>query len=274
VNSSNHKDYYEVLGLDGSASLQEIKDSYRKLAFQYHPDRNKDNPETTEKMKAINEAYAILSDPVKRNEYDSFKQRYGTAAFERYRQNHSQADMFRGSDIEQVFQEFSRSFGFRSADEVFREFYGPGFQSYEYRRPGFTFMSYVFNGAKTSEAGTQPPLPAIQRGLTGRVIKFILTKVFKIQIPERGRDINGTLRLSPETARLGGEESYRYKKSGKPRNLLVKIPPGIINGQIIRLKEMGVPGTAGGMPGDLLLKVKLKVTLFQRIRSLFGNRQP
>ena len=60
------KDYYKILEVDENATQQQIKEAYRKLAFQYHPDRNKDNPSAVEKMKEINEAYSVLSNPQKR----------------------------------------------------------------------------------------------------------------------------------------------------------------------------------------------------------------
>jgi curved DNA-binding protein CbpA len=268
MNNSYQKDYYEVLGIDSNASQQEIKEAYRKLAFQYHPDRNKDDPAASDKMKALNEAYAILSDVARREEYDLLRGRYGSSAYEEYRQAHSQEDIFKGSDIEQVFQEFSRSFGFRSADEVFREFYGQGFQSYEYHRPGFTFRSYVYNPTQTGESGTSPLSPLTQLGFTGKLIKFVLEKVLRIQIPERGKDLSDVLRVIPETARLGGEVGYHYRKWEKPRNLVVKIPAGIKNGQTIRLRGVGSPGKAGGVPGDLLLRIRVKAPLSQRIRTL------
>jgi len=63
-------DYYQILGLDKDASQKQIKEAYRKLAFKYHPNRNKEHPETAEKMKRVNEAYAVLSDTEKRGEYD------------------------------------------------------------------------------------------------------------------------------------------------------------------------------------------------------------
>jgi len=66
----DEQDYYEVLGIAPSASINEIRKAYRKLAFQYHPDRYKERMEAHRKMKEINEAYAILSDPIKRREYD------------------------------------------------------------------------------------------------------------------------------------------------------------------------------------------------------------
>ena len=72
------RDYYEVLGLNKGASDDELKKAYRKLARQYHPDVNKDNPEAAEKFKELSEAYAILSDPEKKSRYDQM----GHAAFE------------------------------------------------------------------------------------------------------------------------------------------------------------------------------------------------
>ena len=65
---TNQADYYQILGVDRDAAPQKIKESYRKLAFQYHPDKNRGNPEALEKMKRINEAYAVLSDPTEKDE--------------------------------------------------------------------------------------------------------------------------------------------------------------------------------------------------------------
>ncbi len=62
----NGKDYYDILGIERDASLTKIKEAYRRLAFQYHPDRNASDPDAVERMKSINEAYAVLSDPAKR----------------------------------------------------------------------------------------------------------------------------------------------------------------------------------------------------------------
>jgi curved DNA-binding protein CbpA len=99
----NQKDYYNILGVDRDASQQAIKEAYRKLAFQYHPDRNTGDPAATEKMKDINEAYAVLSDVSKRREYDLLRSQYGSFAYERFRQSHTDDDIFRGSDINQIF---------------------------------------------------------------------------------------------------------------------------------------------------------------------------
>ena len=80
-------DYYQILEVDQKASAGQIKEAYRKLAFQYHPDRNSKNPEAAEKMKRVNEAYAVLSDAVKRREYDKMRHQYGSSAYSQFRQN-------------------------------------------------------------------------------------------------------------------------------------------------------------------------------------------
>src|SRR3989337_2834439 len=97
------RDYYEVLGVPKSASKEEIKDSYRKLALQYHPDRNK-SPDAEEKFKEISEAYAVLSDDEKRAQYDQF----GRAGIEgRY----TWEDIFRGADFDDIFRDLGFGFG-------------------------------------------------------------------------------------------------------------------------------------------------------------------
>src|SRR4030042_7159125 len=97
-------------------------------------------------MKEINETYAVLSDPDKKREYDALSHEYGPSAYDRFRQTHSDQDIFRGSDINQVFQEMTRAFGFRGFEEVFRESYGQGYQSFEFRRPGVFGKGFLFFG--------------------------------------------------------------------------------------------------------------------------------
>ena len=128
------KDYYEILGVPANASSKNIKEAYRTLAFEYHPDRNKDNAVAAEKMKRINEAYAVLSNQKKRSEYDTLKEQFGSSATGHYRQSHSQQDIFRGSDVHQIFEEMARSFGFRGVDDIFKDFYGPGYRSFEFKQ--------------------------------------------------------------------------------------------------------------------------------------------
>lgn len=269
MNNSNSKDYYEILGVTNKATQQEIKEAYRKLAFKYHPDRNKDDPAASDKMKAINEAYATLSDTNKRRDYDMLRDRYGPMAYERYRQTHTQEDIFRGSDIEQILQELARQFGFRNASDIFRDFYGPGFQSSE--RP-YSFRTYVYNSAQNRQAGNRQAVPPSQGGLGGKLIQFLLEKFLRIQVPQRGKDIYDTLKITPETARQSGEVKYHYEYAGKVKDLMVKIPMDIQHNKRIRLKEMGAPGKGGAPPGDLFLIVQIKRPFWKKVTNhLFGK---
>ena len=96
------KDYYKILGVDKKASSEEIKKKYRKLALQYHPDRNKGNNEAENKFKQISEAYAVLGDAEKRKQYDTF-------GSNRFHQRFSQDDIFRGFDIADILKDFGFS---------------------------------------------------------------------------------------------------------------------------------------------------------------------
>jgi DnaJ-class molecular chaperone len=257
------KEYYRILGVEDDASQAAIKEAYRKLAFKYHPDRNKGDPAATEKMKEINEAYAVLANADKRREYDLLRSRYGTSAYDQFRQSHTAEDIFRGSDINQVFEEFARMFGFRSSADIFRGAYGP-----QYRR-------FVFYSGPTGSPGrpSQAGAPAGIRlpGFFGGLVRFLLKTFAGIELPERGRDRHDRLPLRPEVARDGAEIEYRYRKWGEARNLLVSVPAGIRNGQRIRLKGMGSPGKGGGERGDLYLEVRVKKPLIARFRELLGK---
>ncbi len=270
VNSMGHKNYYDILGVGKDATQQAIKDAYRKLAFQYHPDKNKGDPAATDKMKDLNEAYAVLSDPAKRKEYDFLSSQYGTAAYDRFRQAHTTEDIFRGSDIDQVFEEFARMFGFRSSGDIFRESYGPQYQTFRFYRTGGYGQGYGNrhgfqgqNGARYS-AGTGAGMPVLN-GVTGKIIRFFLKRVAGVELPERGDDLLDNLDLEPEMASRGGEVRYSMGQ----KNLMVTIPAGIKDGQRIRLRGMGAQGKAGGEPGDLYLEVKTKKSFFQKIKNMF-----
>lgn len=116
------RDYYEVLGVQKGSSKDEIKDAYRKLAMQFHPDRNKDLG-AEEKFKEISEAYAVLSDDQKRQTYDQL----GHSGFD---QRYTSEDIFRGADFDSVF----RDMGF---GDIFRSIFGGGgFGGFEERNRG------------------------------------------------------------------------------------------------------------------------------------------
>ena len=98
-------DYYQVLGVSDDTEPEKIKRAYRDLAFKYHPDRNKERPEAAEKMKHINEAYAVLSNAQKRREYDALRKTFGASARQQFRQNYTEQDLvFEGTTT------FSRKF--------------------------------------------------------------------------------------------------------------------------------------------------------------------
>ncbi|MEM4311450.1 MAG: molecular chaperone DnaJ [Nitrososphaerales archaeon] len=113
MSSNSKRDYYEILGVDKNASKEEIKRAYRKLALQYHPDRNK-SPEAEEKFKEISEAYAVLSDDEKRRIYDMY-------GHEGLSGKYTHEDIFRGADFEDIFRDLGFGFGF---DDIFERFFG------------------------------------------------------------------------------------------------------------------------------------------------------
>jgi DnaJ-class molecular chaperone len=257
------KDYYRILGVDNHAGQKQIRDAYRKLAFEYHPDRNKENPAAAEKMKELNEAYAVISNPAKRKDYDALRQQYGSFAYSRFRQNYSEQDIFRGSDINQIFEEMGRVFGFRSFDDIFKEFYGSGYQSFQFGRPGFFGKGFVF--VKSTEKDRQQAPKFALGGSLGRFIKYGLKKLWGVELPEKGSDWYDVITIDPELAKAGGKIKYSHRK--KSKELLIKIPSGIKTDRIVRLRKMGDEGKGGGEPGDLFLKVRVRTSLLQKIKS-------
>lgn len=260
----SQEDYYRVLGVDQNAPQTKIKEAYRQLAFKHHPDRNQEDATAADKMKKINEAYAVLSNPAKKAEYDNLKTQFGSSAYTHFRNNYSEQDIFSGSDINHIFEEMARSFGFRGSNEIFKEFYGKGYQQFEFKKPGAQARGYVFRGP--SQAGQQQvqfPLG----GNLGKVMRFMLQKVSGVQFPEDGADIDEHLYLAPQQALQGGPHAYYLRRQSK--KLVVKIPVGIRAGQRIRLEGMGEKGKAGGKPGDLFLKVHIRKPMLKSIKDFF-----
>jgi DnaJ-class molecular chaperone len=260
-------DYYQILEVDQTASPRQVKDAYRKLAFKYHPDRNSENPAAAEKMKKLNEAYAVLSDPVKRREYDTLKQHYGSSAYNQFRENYTEQDIFSGSDINQILEQMARAFGLRGFDEIFKEFYGQGYQHYEFRKPGFFARSYTFSGPRQARGMNYAGFPL--QGVLGKLTRLFLKKFSGIEWPEEGRDIFDSISLSPEHARQGGPYAYYLRE--KDKKLVVQIPPGVRHNQSIRLAAMGTNGKGGGKSGDLYLKVRIRKPLLQRLNDFLSK---
>ena len=260
-------DYYQVLGVDQNATDRQIKEAFRKMAFKYHPDRNKENPVAIEEMKKVNEAYAVLSNPAKKREYDTLKTQFGSSAYTHFRNNYSEQDIFSGSDINHIFEEMAKTFGLRGSNEIFKEFYGKGFQQFEFKNPRGFARGYVFGNP--SKTGDQRQVPFPFSGNMGKVSRFLLQKISGVQLPEDGANVDEHLYLTPTQALQGGPYAYYLRK--KSKKLVVKIPPGVRPGQRIRLAGMGQEGKGGGNPGDLFLKVHIRKPLIGSLKDLFSK---
>lgn len=258
-------DYYKILGVGKTAEKHDIKDAYRKNALKYHPDKNNDDPAAAEMMKKVNEAYAVLSDDEKRKKYDLMQDQYGERAYSRFRNSYSEHDIFSGSDFNRVFEEFAKDFGFRGFDEIFKDVYGKGFTTFKVKKDGlfgsgFVFFSSGFPGKKKS-ANSQ--IPSSNGGSS--LLSSVIGKITGLGGDKNGKDFEDTILLKPELARDGGSYAYYLKKTEK--KLLIKIPPGVRDGQKIRLAGMGALGKGNGTAGNLFLKVKIRGSLIKSLKK-------
>jgi molecular chaperone DnaJ len=227
------RDYYDVLGIDRNADEKTIKKAYRKLAKKYHPDTNAGNPDATDKFKEVNEAYDILSDPKKKKMYDQF----GHAAFEAGADPGADAGAggFGGfqSGGNGSYQEFH--FNGENMDDIFGDIFGNMFHGSH----GGGFHSGF--GGSGFHSGS---------GFGG---------FHQQDFPQKGSDVKASINVTFDEAAFGADKRISLSSpdgsSGAPQTLQVHIPAGIDTGKSIRLKGKGMPGTGGGEPGDLLLKV-------------------
>jgi molecular chaperone DnaJ len=259
------RDFYEILGVAKTASEDEIKKSYRKLAMKYHPDRNPDNKEAEEKFKEVKEAYEMLTNPEKREAYD----RYGHAGVDPNSGmgggGFGGAGGF-GDAFGDIFGDIfgggrGRSSGpqvYRGADlrynlEISLEQAAAGFDT-TIRVPSWDKCDTCHgSGAKP---GTQPVTCSTCAG-HGQV--RMQQGFFSIQ--QTCPKCHGSGKIIPEPcAACGGAGRIKRNKT-----LEVKIPAGIDNGMRIRSSGNGEPGTNGGPPGDLYVEIHIKPhEVFQR----------
>jgi len=213
------KDYYQILGVSKSASPAEIKKTYRKLALQFHPDRNKGDKAAEAKFKEISEAYAVLSDAEKRKQYD----RFGAEGFQ---SRFSQEDIFRGFDFSEIFREF----GFGSAgggQDVFSQLFGGMGGKRRYRTGGSPFGF--------SAGGFQGHSPEV-----------------------RGQDLVYELPITLEELCETSSKVISYQVGGRQETVSVKVPAGIPSGKKLRLRGKGQVSPYGGPPGDLFIQIKVR----------------
>ncbi len=267
------KDYYQTLGVRETATPDEIKKSYRNLAFRYHPDKN---PGSQELMKEINEAYAVLSNPEKRREYDYLRQSFGSFARDRFRQTHTDEDIFRNSDINQIFEELSRIFGFSRPEDIFSRdaFYGRNYREFKFKGPGVSGGGFFFFGPMGNSYRSGKG-PAGKDSLASKLLlkglgmfQKMAAKRLGIVLPEKGRDRSDSLAVTPEEASSGAKVRYILNQPGRSREIIITVPPGIREGQKIRLRGLGEEGKNGGDAGDLFLKVRIRRPFFERVKKI------
>jgi len=219
------KDYYQILGVPRNATEEQIKKTYRKLAMQYHPDRNAGKEKwANEKFKEINEAFSVLGDPEKRKQYDQF----GTVG--------DIGDIFGSPYTRTTFEDLMKDFGgsglrFDFLDDIFADALGE--RSFSFR---------IFNRAPGGRRSTRSRAP---RGIN-------LEEIFgQTQRPSR-QDVRYEITITKEQAAQGIEKDL----TRRGKTLRVKIPAGVKSGANVRLRN--ARQITDGQPGDILIQVKVK----------------
>ena len=268
------RDYYEVLGVSRDADDATLKKAYRQLAKKYHPDMNPGDAEAERKFKEASEAYAVLSDPDKRRQYDQF----GHAAFEGG--GAGGAGGFGGFDFSGA--DFSDIFG-----DIFGDFFGGGRRSGRTSngpmkgmniRKGvrITFEEAVFGCEKEIEIVLKDPCEKCQGtgakpgtspetcprcGGRGQVVYTSQSFFGTVQNVQTCPDCHGSGKIIREKCPDCAGTGYISSK----KTIQVSIPAGIDNGQSVRIRDKGEPGTNGGPRGDLLVEVTVsRHPIFQR----------
>lgn len=221
------KDYYKILGVEKSATQDEIKKAYRKLAMKYHPDRNPGNKSAEEKFKEITEANEVLSDPEKRKKYDTLG-----ANWKQYQHAGTGFDEF-----------FSRFGGSRKQGRATYEFSGD-FGDLFGNLGGFSDFFESFFGGHGRHSGS---------GFTSQ----------GFQSQPAGVDVEADLNITLEEAFNGSERQISI--DGK--KLKIKINPGTKDGQKLRLKGLGRSRSANGNKGDLYLNIHILQHPFYEIKD-------
>ena len=219
-----YKDYYETLGVPRTAKDDEIKKSFRKLAREYHPDVAKDKKRAEEKFKEINEAYEVLSDPAKRKKYDELGANWKSGA------------EFRPPP---GYEGFSGGQPFRGG--------GQGGEDFEFHFGGTGFSDFFEQIFGSRMRGG---------GLGGRG-GFAQEREYA----ERGSDIEGDIMVTLNEVMRGSVREVNVRRpvgrATKTESYQVRIPPGVTEGQKLRIAGRGEAGSGGGEAGDLYLRVRL-----------------
>lgn len=231
------RDFYEVLGVTRKADADELKKAYRKLAMQFHPDKNPNDKKSEERFKEISEAYDTLSDPQKKQNYDQFGHMGSQAGFKP------------GSN---PFEGFASGGGFRGGQRS-----GGGFGNFN---QGFDPNSESFQNSFSDLFGEM--FNGQRRGGPGP----------KASARARGADLKYTLNISFEEAALGAEKTISFvrHRQNKEENakLSVTVPAGVKPSQRLKLTGEGDAATSGGQVGDLYVIINiLEHPLFKRVEN-------
>ena len=230
------RDYYEVLGVQRTASPDELKKAFRKLAMQFHPDKNPGDKKAEERFKEINEAYEILSDEQKRRAYDQFGHlgaqggfRPGGNPFEGF--SRGGAGGFGG------FGGFGNQQ--QQGPENFQDIFGDIF-------------SDLFSGGRARPGGAGGPRAGASRN--------------------RGADLRYTLNISFEEAAAGTEKTISFirQRGGKEESakLAITVPAGVKAGQRLKLRNEGDAPASGSSPGDLYVIINIQDhSIFKRVEN-------
>jgi len=264
------RDYYEVLGVDKNADEATIKKAYRQLAKKYHPDMNPGDAEAEKKFKEASEAYAVLSDPEKKRQYDQF----GHAAFDGGMGGGVGGFDFSGMNMGDIF------------GDIFGDFFGGGRRRSADNGPRkganlravlrISFEEAAFGCEKEIEitlkddcttchtTGAKPgtsPETCTKCGGKGKVVYTQQSFLGMVQNVQSCPDCGGTGKIIKDKCPDCHGTGYIAKR----KKIKVKIPAGIDNGQSVRIRDKGEPGTNGGPRGDLLVEVNVsRHPIFQR----------
>jgi len=216
----SNKDYYQILGISENATDDEIKKVYRKLAMQYHPDKNQDRrKEAEERFKALSEAYYVLGDKKRRTEYDAYKKGYGP----KMGGDFSGAEGFDFSEILKQFGGFGRASRRRTS-----------------RSASMDDIFSIFSNMGTDDNGEDVYMSNGFRNDYGPA--------------KEHTDINATLAIPQSVAQTGGEVLFSHE--GK--KITLKIKPNTSSGQKLRIRGQGTVCRFCGHAGDLIVTLKTK----------------
>ncbi len=256
--AGNKRDYYDVLGVPRGAGEDDLKKAYRRLAIQFHPDRNPGNKQAEEHFKELNEAYQILSDPERRAQYD----RYGHAAFQG-----AQGGGFSGFDFTQGFEEvFS---------DIFGDFFGTGRGRSRSRTRRGDDLRYDLEIEFEEAARGAEKVVKFQRlancdacdGSRARGGAGGVQTCPNCRGTGQVRTQQGFFSISTTCGQCRGEGSIiadpcpKCQGQGrirKPQSISVKIPAGVDNGSRLKLRGEGEAGFAGGPQGDLYVVIHVR----------------